>query len=61
MQAGGTLVDWLVNPPTGFDRGAATNRQRPLGIGAMLFAVTFVLNIVGDLAIQRLQKKLTAE
>jgi phosphate transport system permease protein len=29
-------------------------------LGVMLFAVTFVLNIVGDLAIQRLQKKLTA-
>jgi ABC-type phosphate transport system permease subunit len=30
-------------------------------LGVMLFGVTFVLNIVGDLAIQRLQKKLTAE
>jgi phosphate transport system permease protein len=30
-------------------------------LGVMLFAVTFVLNIVGDLAIQKLQKKLTAE
>ncbi len=30
-------------------------------LGVMLFAVTFVLNIVGDLAISRLQKKLTAE
>jgi len=29
-------------------------------LGVMLFAVTFVLNIVGDLAIRRLQKKLTA-
>lgn len=29
-------------------------------LGVMLFAVTFVLNLVGDLAIQRLQKKLTA-
>jgi len=30
-------------------------------LGVMLFGVTFVLNIVGDLAIQKLQKKLTAE
>lgn len=30
-------------------------------LGVMLFAVTFVLNVVGDLAIQRLHKKLTAE
>jgi phosphate transport system permease protein len=30
-------------------------------LGVMLFAVTFVLNLVGDLAIQRLHKKLTAE
>jgi phosphate transport system permease protein len=29
-------------------------------LGVMLFAVTFVLNILGDLFIQRLQKKLTA-
>ena len=29
-------------------------------LGVMLFAVTFVLNIVGDLAIRRLQKRLTA-
>ncbi len=29
-------------------------------LGVMLFAVTFVLNIFGDLFIQRLQKKLTA-
>lgn len=29
-------------------------------LGVMLFAVTFVLNIIGDLVIQRLQKKLTA-
>ncbi len=29
-------------------------------LGAMLFAVTFVLNIVGDLVVQRLQRKLTA-
>jgi phosphate transport system permease protein len=30
-------------------------------LGVMLFGVTFVLNIVGDLAIRRLQKKLTGE
>jgi len=29
-------------------------------LGVMLFAVTFVLNVLGDLFIQRLQKKLTA-
>ena len=29
-------------------------------LGVMLFGVTFVLNIVGDVIIQRLQKKLTA-
>lgn len=29
-------------------------------LGVMLFAVTFVLNIVGDIAIRRLQKRLTA-
>lgn len=29
-------------------------------LGVMLFAVTFVLNVIGDLVIQRLQKKLTA-
>jgi phosphate transport system permease protein len=29
-------------------------------LGVMLFAVTFVLNLVGDVIIQRLQKKLTA-
>ncbi len=29
-------------------------------LGVMLFAVTFVLNMLGDLIIQRLQKKLTA-
>lgn len=29
-------------------------------LGVMLFAVTFVLNILGDVIIQRLQKKLTA-
>ncbi len=29
-------------------------------LGVMLFAVTFVLNLLGDLFIQRLQKKLTA-
>jgi phosphate transport system permease protein len=30
-------------------------------LGVMLFAVTFLLNIVGDLAIRRLNKRLTAE
>jgi phosphate transport system permease protein len=29
-------------------------------LGVMLFAVTFVLNLIGDVIIQRLQKKLTA-
>ena len=29
-------------------------------LGVMLFAVTFLLNLLGDLIIQRLQKKLTA-
>jgi phosphate transport system permease protein len=29
-------------------------------LGVLLFAVTFVLNVVGDLAIRRLQKRLTA-
>ena len=29
-------------------------------LGVMLFAVTFVLNVLGDLAIRRLQKRLTA-
>ena len=29
-------------------------------LGVMLFAVTFVLNLLGDLFIQRLQKRLTA-
>jgi len=29
-------------------------------LGVMLFAVTFVLNVLGDIIVQRLQKKLTA-
>ena len=29
-------------------------------LGVMLFAVTFILNMLGDVIIQRLQKKLTA-
>ena len=29
-------------------------------LGVLLFAVTFVLNVIGDLAIRRLQKRLTA-
>ena len=29
-------------------------------LGVLLFAVTFVLNVIGDVAIRRLQKRLTA-
>jgi phosphate transport system permease protein len=44
----------------GRDRGGRPALAVLFMLGVLLFAVTFVLNVIGDLAIRRLQKRLTA-